>query len=121
MDSQKIYQLLKPKVRFEREEFWTIGFDVQKEILFCELLFLGTLRKCKIYPREIFKLGFKHNADQIVIAHSHPLSSKVYPSRDDIIITKELKSLGMTLDLEIIDHIILNPKKYFSFFDEGFM
>ncbi len=120
MDSQKIYEILKPRVKFEREEFWVVGLDLKKEVLFCELLFLGTLRKCKIYPREIFKLGFKFNADQLVIAHSHPMTAQVYPSRDDIVITKRLKSLGQTLDLEITDHLILNDKKYFSFYDEGF-
>lgn len=119
MNSRLAYNILKSKIKFEREEFWTIGLDVKKEIIFCELLFLGTLRKCKIYPREIFRLALLKNADQIIIAHSHPKSSDIYPSRDDLKITKQLLDLGKSLDLEIIDHIIVGPQKYFSFFDEG--
>lgn len=119
MNSQIAYQHLKPRIKFDREEFWAIGLDLKKEIIFCELLFLGTLRKCKIYPREIFRLGLLQNADQIIIAHSHPKSSEVYPSKEDLQITKQLTDLGKILDLEITDHLILGPKKYFSFFDEG--
>lgn len=120
MNSQIIFQLLKPKIKFEREEFWTVGLNLQKKIIFSELLFLGTLRKCKVYPREIFRTGLIHNADQLIIIHSHPRCSEIYPSKEDIQITKELLHLGRILDLEIADHIIIGPNKYFSFFDEGF-
>jgi DNA repair protein RadC len=121
MNSKIAYEKLKPKIKFEREEFWAIGLDLKKEIIFCELLFLGTLRKCKIYPREIFRLGLLHNADQMIIAHTHPVSSEIYPSKEDLQITKQLTDLGKILDLEITDHLILGPKKYFSFYDEGFL
>ncbi len=121
MNSQVVYKKLRPKIKFEREEFWALGLNLKKEIIFCEVLFMGTLRKCKIYPREIFKLGFLHNADQIIIAHSHPRSSDIYPSKEDLRITKQLLDLGRVLDLEIADHIILGSKSYFSFLDEGFI
>lgn len=120
MTSLDIYHILKSKVSFEREEFWVIGLDPQKNIIFCQQVFLGTLRKCKIYPREIFRIGLVHNADQLVIAHSHPAVCSVLPSKADVKITRDLIQLGKTLDLEIVDHIIIGPKKYFSFFDEGF-
>ncbi len=121
MNSLVIYKLLQAKIKFEREEFWTVGLNLQKKIIFNELLFLGTLRKCKIYPREIFRTGLIHNADQLIIIHSHPICSEIYPSKEDILITKELIYLGQILDLEIADHIIIGPDKYFSFCDEGFM
>lgn len=121
MNSQIIYEMLKSKIEFEREEFWTIGLNLQKKVIFKELLFLGTLRKCKIYPREVFRKGLIHNADQLIIAHSHPRCSEIYPSKEDMLITKELIHLGKILDLEIADHIIVGPEKYFSFFDEGFI
>lgn len=121
MNSKVIYKKLIKDMKFDREEFWLVGLDPLKNIVFCELLFLGTLRKCKIYPREIFRRGLVQNADQLVIAHSHPISCGIFPSNEDIKITMKLVEVGKFLDLEIADHIIIGDKKYFSFFDEGFL
>ena len=121
MNSKVIYKRLIKEIKFDREEFWLVGLDPLKNIVFSELLFLGTLRKCQIYPREIFRRGLLKNVDQLVIAHSHPPSCGIYPSDEDIKITLRLIEIGKFLDLEIADHIIVGHKNYFSFFDEGFL
>lgn len=118
MDSQHIFKFLKPKLRFHREEFWVIGFDTTKKIICADVLFLGSLRKCTVYPREVFRYGLIKNADQLVVAHTHTAHNAL-PSQEDINVTRHLIHLGGLLDLEVVDHLIISPKKYYSFFDEG--
>ena len=53
-------------------------------------------------------------------AHNHP-SGNLTASQADIDLTKKLKESGKLLDIQVLDHIIIAGKKYFSFADEGLM
>lgn len=121
MDSSQVYQYLKPKIIFDREKFWVVGLSVDKKIISAQLLFLGTLRRCPIYPREIFRYGLQINADELVIAHTHPQDGPAWPSPQDKKLTQVLVYLGQVLDLVIADHLILSPKNYFSFHDHNML
>jgi len=50
----------------------------------------------------------------IIIAHNHP-SSILKPSNDDIEITKRINEAGVLLGINVIDHLIINNKGYYSF------
>jgi DNA repair protein RadC len=71
-------------------------------------------------PKKIFKLALDHNATSIILCHNHP-SGNVKPSQDDIALTKKIKKAGETMDISVLDHIILGDEKYYSFADEGMM
>ena len=119
MDSLQIYDCLKSKISCDREEFWVVGLSVGKKIISTQLLFWGTLRRCSVYPREVFRYGLKVNADELVIAHTHVCGGEVWPSLKDKELTCTLIRLGQVLDLKIADHLILSSKKYFSFYDHN--
>jgi DNA repair protein RadC len=50
--------------------------------------------------------------------HNHP-SGALKPSDSDIKITKKLKWAGDSLDVKVLDHLIITETKYYSFVDEG--
>lgn len=52
--------------------------------------------------------------------HNHP-SSNLKPSQSDLTLTRRLVEAGKLLDLQVLDHIILTKRGYFSFGDEGLM
>jgi DNA repair protein RadC len=56
----------------------------------------------------------------LVIAHNHP-SGALYPSENDKRTTKKLVSAVKTLDLTVLDHLIVTRSGYFSFSDQGLM
>ena len=41
------------------------------------------------------------------------------PSDADKLITKKLKLAGDSLDVKVLDHLIITETKYYSFVDEG--
>ena len=63
-------------------------------------------------------MALEHNATSIILSHNHP-SGKLQASDADIQITKKLKEAGRSLDIQILDHVIITEHSYFSFADEG--
>jgi len=70
--------------------------------------------------RVILKLALEEMATGIILAHNHP-SGNLKPSEADKQITKKIKDAGKTMDIEVLDHLIITQKTYFSFADEGIL
>ena len=71
-------------------------------------------------PKVIFQIALKSNASSVIICHNHP-SGNLMPSESDVRLTQKLVAAGKSLDLPVLDHIILTRKGYFSFADEGML
>lgn len=68
--------------------------------------------------RLILSVALKTLATGLIIAHNHP-SGNLKPSEADVSLTKKIKEAAELMDIQILDHIILADKGYFSFADEG--
>jgi len=68
--------------------------------------------------RLILAGALKSLSTGIIISHNHP-SGNIQPSDSDISITKKLKEAAKSLELELIDHIIITKEGFFSFAEEG--
>jgi len=78
----------------------------------------GDLDQCVVYPRKIVKAALLNNATRMIFVHNHP-SNNVKPSEHDIEITKKLKEALATVDIEVLDHIIVGDGGYYSFREHG--
>lgn len=104
-----------------QEYFYCLYLNSKKELIERKLLFMGTLNKSIVHPREIFKEAYLLSASSIVCMHNHP-SGDVTPSPDDIFLTKSLVELGKLQQIPVVDHIIFGDDNYYSFFDnDSFM
>jgi len=102
----------------EEEHFKGIYLDPRKRIIKQETIFIGSLNESVIHPREIFKIALDENAAAIILLHNHP-SGDTSPSSFDIEITKELIKAGELLGIQVLDHIIIGGKEYFSLREKG--
>ena len=59
-------------------------------------------------------------ATALILCHNHP-SGKLQASNADKLITNKLKLAGETLDIKVLDHIIITENAYFSFADENIL
>ena len=100
----------------KQEYFLCIYLDVTKKLIHEKVLFIGTLNRSLVHPREIFKEAYQVSASSIVCIHNHP-SGEVLPSKQDIVFTQQLVKVGHLLGIEVIDHIIIGEDKYYSFFE----
>jgi DNA repair protein RadC len=80
----------------------------------------GGITGTVVDQRKVFKIALDNNATSIILGHNHP-SGQLTPSTADIDLTKKMKAAGLTLDLPVLDHIIVGDGNYYSFADEGIM
>ena len=113
----KIYQACKYLFYDKKQEyFYCLYFDNKQKLIERKLLFMGTINKSIVHPREVFKEAYLVSASSIVCMHNHP-SGEVSPSLEDKEITKALCEIGQVANIPIIDHIIVSNDKYYSFFE----
>lgn len=115
-----IQQILKYENEIDRdkEHIWCVGLDVRNRIKYIELVSLGILSSAVAHPREIFRFAITQAVASIILCHNHP-SGDTTPSDIDIELTKRLRSAGELLGIELLDHIIITDKSFYSFHDDG--
>lgn len=117
--SYKIYNYMRDKLYDKKQEyFYSIYLDNKKKLIDCKLLFIGTINKSIVHPREIFKYAYLLSASSIVCIHNHP-SKDVLPSNEDLLLTKNLVEIGKINGINVIDHIIIGNNNYYSLYDNN--
>lgn len=119
--SRIIYDHIKDKLKYKKQEyFYVLYLDNKKYLIDEKLLFIGTLDKANVHPREIFKYAYTNSSKTIILIHNHP-SGDTLPSKEDLLLTKNIIEIGKILGIEVIDHIILGNNNYYSFYDNNDM
>jgi len=114
-----MYNYIKNDFLYElQEKFIILLFDKQFKLIKKWEVFKGTIDAVNVYPREIFKEALKENASFIVLAHNHP-GGEVMPSIQDDEITKILVKNGQLIGIKVIDHLIVTPNSYFSYYENA--
>lgn len=101
-----------------QEYFYCIYVNSKNEVIERKLLFMGTVNRSLVHPREIFKNAYLTSASGIICIHNHP-SGDVTPSMEDIMLTKSLEEIGRLQNIPIIDHIIIGSNTYYSFYENN--
>lgn len=115
--SKSIYEYMKYSLIDKKQEyFYCLYVNNKKELIERKLLFMGTVNKSVVHPREVFKHAYLSSASGIICIHNHP-SGDVNPSKEDIYLTDSLVELGHINGIPIIDHVIIGNDNYYSFYD----
>ncbi len=126
LNSDDIYGIMQKvllrenKIDQNREHFWVIGLENNNRILFIELISLGTVNKTLAEPMEVFSFALQKRAVKIILCHNHP-SGELKPSDADKDISDRLIQVGIIVDTEVVDHLIISTKSYLSFVDIGLL
>ncbi|MBO6145277.1 MAG: DNA repair protein RadC [Bacilli bacterium] len=115
--ANKVYEFIKDEFNDNQEYFFCLYLDTKNNFIDKKLLFIGTINKSIVHPREIFKYAYLLSASKIICVHNHP-SGEIDPSKEDIILTKNLIEIGNLQGINIIDHIIIG-NGYYSFKENG--
>jgi DNA repair protein RadC len=78
-----------------------------------EIISIGTLNAALVHPREIFQAAIKRCSASIICVHNHP-SGDSSPYKEDVILTKRLVEAGEIQCIEVLDHVIIAGKRYYS-------
>jgi len=118
-DKESLLKYLRSDIGFSsREEFKVIFLNNFNILVGSETLFVGTIDKSAVYPREILEKVIQYKAKGVIFAHNHP-SGNLRPSKQDIQITEHMQEVLEMIDVKLLEHIIITKDGYFSFLQEG--
>ncbi|MCR4741714.1 MAG: DNA repair protein RadC [Treponema sp.] len=103
-----------------KERFVVVTLNGGHEIIQIHVVSVGTLNRSLIHPREVFSEAIRENAAAMILCHNHP-SGNVEPSEEDIQTTKILLKASIILGIDILDHIIVDREKYYSFVEHNLL
>ncbi len=104
----------------EVEEFRVLYLDRKNRLVADELHQRGTVCHTPVYPREICVRALELQASAIIALHNHP-STDPEPSRADIDMTGRLRDALKTIDVTLLDHVIVTPSGSASFQQRGLL
>jgi DNA repair protein RadC len=96
------------------EALMAIYVNVKNQVIDYEMLNEGTVDNVVIYPRRIIEGALRYHASGLIIVHNHP-SGNPEPSEEDRVLTRSLSEITKTLDIRLLDHIIVGRDGHFSF------
>ena len=102
------------------EAFMVIYMNVKNEVIDYSILHEGTVDNVAVYPRRIIESALSRHASGVILVHNHP-SGNPMPSREDKALTRDIADAAITLDIRVLDHIIVGKDGYFSFLEHDLL
>jgi DNA repair protein RadC len=119
VDSASIYQYMYPLMRdLTGEESWVLLLNNNLRLIRKVRLSTGGLTETLVDVRRVMKEVLQADATCFVLLHNHP-SGSLRPSREDDRLTERVKRAAETLNVRLIDHMIVTDGGYYSYQDEG--
>ena len=116
---EAVFDYLKASLKGKGDEnFKALFLNNRNHLLAVEVLQEGTVDRANIYPRKVVERALFYKATGVIIAHNHPGGS-VLPSKDDIEATRAIKKALNTVEIRLLDHIVVAQTRYYSFKEEG--
>lgn len=119
--SASVFELMQPIIgELQHEEFWIIYLNNSNKVLQKNQLSKGGITGTLVDVRLVLKNALEIGATGIILVHNHP-SGTLKPSMADKQLTQKLKTASESLDIKVLDHLIVTEKAYFSFADENLL
>lgn len=99
---------------YTEERFGLLALNAKGDLLAERILSQGTATATLISPREFFREALRFGATTALAFHNHP-SGDPSPSREDIQLTRRLRTAGESLGVALADHLILGCESFHSF------
>ena len=117
--SRVVFDIMQPIIgELPHEEFWIVYLNNSNKVIYKSQLSKGGITGTVVDVRIVFKTALEHNAVGIILVHNHP-SGILQASEPDKQITRQLKQAGISLEIKVLDHVIITEKGYLSFADSG--
>ena len=95
------------------EKMYAVALSDQGRLLGNWLIGSGIVSGLSITPRDVLRFALQSEIYAIVLTHNHPGGS-LRPSKEDMMTTRRMSQLLASLNLMLLDHIIVASGKYAS-------
>jgi len=119
--SASVFELMQPIIgELPHDEFWIVYLHNSNKVIQKTQLSKGGITGTMVDVRLVLKTALEVGATGIILAHNHP-SGTLKPSEADKQLTTKLSVAAKSLDIKVLDHLIITEKAYFSFADENIL
>ena len=109
-----VFTLMQPLIGdLPHEEFWVLYLNSANRVIHKCRLSSGGITHTIVDIRLLFKNALEQGAVSLILVHNHP-SGSTTPSKEDIELTQRVRNVGDTLDIKLLDHVIVTEKEYYS-------
>ncbi|MCR5312038.1 MAG: DNA repair protein RadC [Bacteroidaceae bacterium] len=120
-DGKVAYEYMYPRIQnLNHEECWALLLNNDARLIKCVHLSQGGITETAVDPRIIMRHAILANATCFILVHNHP-SGNLRPSTADKDLTKKVKLVGQTMNIRLIDHVIVADGDYYSFAENGIL
>lgn len=96
------------------EILYMLSLDSHCRLIAITKISEGTIDESPMYIRNIVNTALRTGAKRVVLTHNHP-SGSIAPSPDDIVATQRAYDALRTIDVDLVDHVIVSGDKTFCF------
>ncbi|NMC37665.1 MAG: DNA repair protein RadC [Bacteroidales bacterium] len=117
--SQDVAGIFQPLLAdLSHEEFWVLFLNRSNKVIDRMKISQGGISGTVTDIRIIMKKAVENLASGIIVCHNHP-SGNLSPSESDTNITRKIRDAGNLMDIQLLDHLIISDRDYYSFADNG--
>ncbi len=117
--SSSIHERMRYRIaNLDHEEVWILLLNRRNQVLTEFRLTSGSSVASVFDTKMVIKRALLENADAVVMCHNHP-SGTIRPSVQDDNITRKLYDACKTMDIRMLDHVIVTTAGFYSYADEG--
>lgn len=100
------------------ETVYLLGLDAKKKVLCCREIAKGSVNSAAVSVRKIVEIALSENLTSVILAHNHP-SGLALPSAEDLYTTKRVAYALASVDVKLVDHIVVFDKEFVSMVQSG--
>lgn len=118
---RKVLELEGPDAPMQ-EHFWAVGLNAKHRVRYVQLVGMGGWDRCPADAKVVLRQALLEGASRIILSHNHP-SGDPAPSGDDTVLTERLLRAAATMDITLVDHVIVttDPEVFASLAERGAM
>lgn len=117
--SQDIYNFMHPRMQdLQGEECWIILLNASLKVIDSLCISRGGLSSTLVDVRVVLREAIVKRSSLLILCHNHP-SGSIRPSREDDLLTSRMQKACQTVNIPILDHVIVTDGGYYSYNDEG--
>ena len=103
-----------------REVLYQLCLDGKGKLLLCRQLSQGDMDSAALSVKQVVNNALSCGASAVVLGHNHP-SGVALPSEEDRAVTLRVRDALKTLDIRLLDHIVVADGDFVSMAQSGFL
>ena len=102
----------------EQESLRVVLLNTKNHVLAVQEVYKGSVNSSLVRVSELFREAVRQNCPALILVHNHP-SGDPAPSPDDVSMTRQALEAGKTLDIDVLDHVVIGQQRWVSLREKG--